>query len=476
MNHLLTVKDLSEIVGLHPQSVYRLIKRHEIPFLKRKGVGLRFKKDEIEHWLDQGSSKINPLLEHLSQIDLSLGAYDRLFLKGEVKVSPKGKTWNYPFGSVYLRQSKSGKNRWYVYFRIEGKRVREAVKLAQTRADAVKVLTSKVAEAFRGKHGFKKPEKSEEVFFEGFGKEFLELYSRVHWRAKTIRGHENSLRHLNRFFKGKRLSDVTPELTARYSAERKTRVSAATVNRELSCLKCVLNRAVEWGRLETNPIVRVKKFKEPEPKDRILAGEELRRLIEASAPHLLPIVLTALCTAMRRSEILSLKWDQVDLGKKMVRVEKTKSGKPRVIPINSVLLDEFSRLKRANGKSEYVFLDPAKRRPMKDIKTAFKSACARAKKNPDDEKDPGIVGLRFHDLRHNAASKMVEAGIDLVTVSKILGHSSIQTTMRYAHPTPENMRRAVETLAQNVTLALDFVPILSTKKEGVLPNAFVSVN
>lgn len=220
----------------------------------------------------------------------------------------------------------------------------------------------------------------------------------------------------------------------------------------------------------------MKKFKEPEPKDRILAEEEIVRLLRACAAHLRPIILAALCTAMRRGEILSLKWDQVDLGKRMIYVEKTKSGKPRIIPINSILLNELSRLRQANGKSEYVFLDPASERPMKDIKTAFRSACARAKKNPDDEKDPGIVGLRFHDLRHNAASKMVEAGIDLVTVSKILGHASIQTTMRYAHPTPENMRRAVETLALNVTSSLDFVPILSTKKEGVRPNAFVSAN
>jgi len=390
-------------------------------------------------------------------------------------VSPKGKIWRYPFGSVYLRQSKSGEGRWYIYYRVNGQRIREAVKNAMTRADGLKVLVSKVGDAFRRRYGFPL-EKKEDALFEDFGKEFLKLYARVHWRPKTVRGHENSLQHLNRFFKGKRLPDVMPESTARYIAERSKKVSPATVNRELSCLKCVLNRAVEWGRLETNPIIRVRKFKEPEPKDRILAGEELGRLLQACASHLKPIVLTALCTAMRRSEILSLKWRQVDLGRKTVHVERTKSGKPRAIPINSVLLDEFSRLKQANGKSEYVFLDPAKRRPMKDIKTAFRSACARAKKNPDDEKDPGIVGLRFHDLRHTAASRMVEAGVDLVTVSKILGHASIQTTMRYAHPTPENMRRAVETLAQNVASAQDFVPILSTKKEGVPANAFVSAN
>jgi integrase len=76
------------------------------------------------------------------------------------------------------------------------------------------------------------------------------------------------------------------------------------------------------------------------------------------------------------------------------------------------------------------------------MKRAFKSACKRAE----------IKGLRLHDLRHTAASWMVEAGVDLVTVSKILGHSSIQMTMRYAHPTPENMKRAVERLVEILDL------------------------
>jgi len=74
--------------------------------------------------------------------------------------------------------------------------------------------------------------------------------------------------------------------------------------------------------------------------------------------------------------------------------------------------------------------------PLRDVKTAFKGACRGAE----------VKGLRFHDLRHTAATNMIEAGVDLVTVSRILGHASIQMTMRYAHPTPENMRRAVEKL------------------------------
>ena len=88
--------------------------------------------------------------------------------------------------------------------------------------------------------------------------------------------------------------------------------------------------------------------------------------------------------------------------------------------------------------SDFVYYNPETKTAVKDIKTGFKAACRRAE----------ITGLRFHDLRHTAATKMIEAGVDLVTVSKILGHASIQMTMRYAHPKPENMKRAVKRLGE----------------------------
>ena len=83
-------------------------------------------------------------------------------------------------------------------------------------------------------------------------------------------------------------------------------------------------------------------------------------------------------------------------------------------------------------------MNPGSGKKFRDVTTSFKTAC----------RDAEIDGLRIHDLRHSAASKMVELGVDLVTVSKILGHSSIQMTMRYAHPTPAAMKAAVEKLSE----------------------------
>ncbi len=225
------------------------------------------------------------------------------------------------------------------------------------------------------------------------------------------------------------------ETVVRFRAKKKTLISPATVNRELACLKTVFNKAVEWGRLENNPIRRVRKFKESNPRERILSAAEALSLVENAAPSIRPILIVALHTGMRRNEILSLKWKNIEFAREYILIEDSKSGRSRKVPMNAAVLEALRARPR---DSEFVFFNPETKDHIKDIKTALRAACRRAE----------IKGLRLHDLRHTAASKMIEAGVDLVTVSKILGHASIQMTMRYAHPTTENMRRAVERLAE----------------------------
>jgi integrase len=225
------------------------------------------------------------------------------------------------------------------------------------------------------------------------------------------------------------------ETVVRFRAKKKTLTSPATVNRELACLKTVFNKAVEWGRLENNPIRRVRKFKESNPREQILSAAEALSLVENAAPSIRPILIVALHTGMRRNEILSLKWKNIEFAREYILIEDSKSGRSRKVPMNAAVLEALRARPR---DSEFVFFNPETKDHIKDIKTALRAACRRAE----------IKGRRLHDLRHTAASKMIEAGVDLVTVSKILGHASIQMTMRYAHPTTENMRRAVERLAE----------------------------
>ncbi|MDA2920585.1 site-specific integrase [Desulfobacterota bacterium AH_259_B03_O07] len=171
-------------------------------------------------------------------------------------------------------------------------------------------------------------------------------------------------------------------------------------------------------------------------RNRVLSVEEEESLLANNALHLQPIILIALNTGMRKGEILSLKWDNVDFNNNIfiITALNNKSKKTKRIPINSVLRNSLLELKlRSGSNSEYVFLCD-EGLPIKEIKTAFKNACRRA----------NIEGLRFHGLRHTA--RMVESDVNIVAISEILGHSSIEITKkRYLHP-DNSLRDAVEKL------------------------------
>jgi len=318
--------------------------------------------------------------------------------------------------------------KWYIDFTFNKRRIRCFG--GYTKEQAKNTLIKMKAEKLDERRGFKKPAQPDIDFME-FGREFIAIYSKQNKRSWER--DETALRCLEPYFRGKTVQEIGPELIERYKARRKTEVAAGTVNRELAFLKTVFNKAVEWGRLDASPAMRIKRFREPNYKDRILTAAEQTRLLEAANGYLKPIIIVALNTAMRKGEILNLKWENVDLSKRCIHVEDSKSGRSRHVPMNGLVVEALSSLPQT---SIYVFPSPRTGDVFKNIKASFKVACKRA----------GVKGLRFHDLRHTAATRMVEALVDLVTVSKILGHSSIQMTMRYAHPTPENMRQAVEKL------------------------------
>ena len=329
-----------------------------------------------------------------------------------------------------MKISKDKKGRWIVDFTCKGRRITRVVGVSKRQAEARAAMIK--ADILRDPYDFgrKKPE----ILFEDQAREYMELYSKQN--KKSWISDEYSLDNLKEFFKGKCLSEISPDLIEKYRLKRKADgVSPATINRELACLNTLFNKAVEWERIETNPARKIKKLKEPGGKERILSPDEMRRLIDMANPAIRPVLVTALNTGMRRGEILSLRWKDIDLVRGYIFIEDSKSGRSRKVPINGEVFEALGGLKQ---DGELVLSNAETGSHIKDVKTAFKGTCRRAK----------IKGLRFHDLRHTAASKMIEAGVDIVTVSKILGHASIQVTMRYAHPTPENMRLAVEKLGE----------------------------
>lgn len=279
------------------------------------------------------------------------------------------------------------------------------------------------------------------VLFSDFAKDYLN-FSKANKRPNSYERDCVSLnRHLIPCFEAKYLFEITAQMIEEYKIERLKKVKPASVNRELSCLKHLYTKAIEWGHIKNNFIKPVKKLKEPPGRIRYLEPEEIDSLLENCASHIRPIVITALNTGMRRSEILSLKWSDVDLRNHNLTLSETKNNELRIIPINDPLCETLNGLPRY-FKSDYVFFNKDGDR-LKTIRTGFEKAVKRA----------GIENFTFHDLRHTFASHLVMAGVDIRTVQQLLGHKEIKMTMRYSHLSPSHLADAVHRLGTNLALS-----------------------
>jgi len=316
------------------------------------------------------------------------------------------------------------KDSWYIDYYCDGRRIREAVGLIKTEAKAA--LEARKGEIRTGKFHLKNEKR---ILFEKFADEYIK-YAKANKRSWAR--DEASLKHLEPYFKGLSLSKITPKHIEDYKRNRLKKVKPATINRELALLSFMFNLARKWKYTNENPVKEVKSFQEQKIVMKILDREEAERLIEASEDRLKPLIIIALNTGMRRGEILSLRWKDIDFIDHYIFIKQTKSGVARKVPMNSFVA---ATLKGCKRESEFIFYDSKTGSPLR-IDKRFKTACKNAR----------ISDLRFHDLRHTAATLMVMNGVDLVTVKEILGHSRIDTTMRYAHPTPENKRKAVAVL------------------------------
>jgi integrase len=324
---------------------------------------------------------------------------------------------------------------WVCDITRRGKRVRQIVGF--TKEQAKNSIAKMRIEQLDEELGFKKPD--EDVLFAEFADDFLALYSKPNKRS--WRGDERALRGLKRFFEGKTLRMVSSEGISRFLAARRAEISPASCNRELACLRTLFNKAIEWGKLEMSPVAKVRRFREPPGRERILEPAEAQRLIGAASPELRLVLIIALNTGMRRAEILSLRWRAVDIGGGVINIENSKSGKSRKVPMNALVREALRALPRV-ASSDYVFYNPETKTHIKDVRRGFQASCARAE----------IKGLRLHDLRHTFATWWITAGGDLVALSKILGHASIQMTMRYAHATPEVVRLGIERVGELLDL------------------------
>jgi integrase len=306
------------------------------------------------------------------------------------------------------------------------------------RQDALKALSIRKGEMAQGKFDIgdtKKP-----ILFERFVARYLEEYSKPNKKSWTR--DITSTNALLRFFSGKNLSQITSWLVEKYKAERQKEISRfgreiskSSINRELACLKTMFNKAIDWDLGSTNPVRKVRLFPEKPNKLRVVSDEEFQKVYNNASDFLKPILVTAMNTGMRRGEIFNLKWQDVNFKEGYILVRESKNNESRIIPINKVLMETLKSVK-TNGSGEYIFSHNNRNDPVRTFKTAFNSTLRRS----------GVEKFRFHDLRHTFASRLVMAGVNIVTVQELMGHRNINMTKRYSHPTPEHKKQAVERL------------------------------
>jgi integrase len=342
------------------------------------------------------------------------------------------------------------RGKWCVDITVKNRRIIRVI--GDDRREAENVLAVIKADLLRGKLGMGRP--AAVVPFKVFAQKFLDTYAIKKRSYARDQGAYDC--HLKKHFGEIPIREIKLERIEQYIAARRTEISrrkkvasGATINRELALLRTMLNKAVEWEYLDASPVnwKRVKKLPE-NSRERYLTPEERTRLFMAlvtAPPVLRAFVVLAINTGMRKGEILGLKWANVNLDDGQICLERAqrKNGKVLRVPVNQAVREVLSSLPHA---SEYVLCDPQTGERYKSLRRSFTTACRRAKKDPDDKDDLGITDLRIHDLRHTFGTMLNARGVDLPTISSLLGHSSITMTSKYITPVSEIQRRAVDSL------------------------------
>jgi integrase len=347
-----------------------------------------------------------------------------------------------PFGSkpkgermgVYKKQGN-----WWIDFYNQGKRVRRKVGASKKVAEMA-LADIQVKKAKNEFLGICEPKR---ILFKDFAEEYL-AYSKAN-KAKSSHLRDVTIikTHILPMWGEMHLGKISSRIIEDYKVQRLQSVTAPTFNRELNTIKNLFRKAVEWGHLKENPTQVVKWIKTGKRPFRFLCADEIELLLEACRqeehPIFYAVVVTALNTGMRRGEVLSLRWENVDFKRQQIQVVNgadghTKNYESRVIPMNRTVIDLLKRQPRRLD-SPYVFWGESGN-PFCKTPYHFVRSVKRA----------GIPYVRFHDLRHTFASNLVMKGIDLRTVQELLGHKDMRMTLKYAHLAPDHVRKAVEVL------------------------------
>ncbi len=339
----------------------------------------------------------------------------------------------------------SGRVWWIEYYDLDGRRRRQ--RIGNDKASAEQELRTVLKARTEGRHI--KKSRDARTLFKDLAVWYLDL---PEVRAK--RSYAKDRMHCTRLmaqFGDRLLKDITPTMVEAYKQKRLSENShrgkptkPATVNREVTTFKTVFNKAMKNDKAERNPAQGVKLLKENNERDRILSPEEYARLLAYCPAHLKPIIKLAYHTAMRRGEILTLTWGQVDLKEGFVklRAEDTKTNEGRLVPLNRELVEMFKAMPKGFPQAP-VFT--YKGRFMAEMKRSFATACKQA----------GIEDFTFHDLRHTAINNWRIQGHDYFRIMAASGHRTLSVFKRYNTVSKDELKALVGENRQGIDTNMD---------------------
>jgi site-specific recombinase XerD len=329
-----------------------------------------------------------------------------------------------------------GSGIWWIYWTDgNGKRHREK---AGRISDAKTLLNKRKTEVLQGK---KLPElqPGKVITFGDLVKDALAHSKAENGERST---HELDLKYaiIGEEFTSRDASNITKLDIQNWLVEQEDERewSPATRNRYQAAFSLVWSVAIDNGKVQLNPASLIKRKAENNGRIRFMSEDEetlLTGIIAERYPHYLPAFLISLHTGMRAGEQFNLDWRDVSLSQKRITLVKTKGKKIRHIPLNAVALAAFEELAKANGKVGYVFQNTEGNR-LQNARDWFEPVVIESK----------LKDYTWHCNRHTFASRLVMAGVDIRTVANLMGHSTIQMTMRYAHLAPEHNQSAVDKL------------------------------
>jgi integrase len=333
--------------------------------------------------------------------------------------------------TVYKRLFKN-KVRWGVDVSVpDGRRIR---KIVGSKKDAEKVETKLKAEILEGKWQLRfLPQLKLNTYL----KKYLRYIKDEHAKSTYERTDRRIKKHIKPYFGRLDLANISKQRIDNYKAmRRKQGAKPNTIRLELACLSHMFKMAINWKYLFVNPMKGIEKPRIAKQPPRFLMDDEADRLLKACSPYLYPIVLCALHTGMRKSELLNLRWVDVDFKRRQIVIRSnsgyhTKNYDYRYVGINSTLYRVLSVLPKL---CEYVFTYRGQR--IKDVKKALQAAYKKAKLN--------YGGL--HILRHTFATNLIKKGTELEKIQQLLGHKHFSTTLQYAHLTSRSVKDEVNKL------------------------------